>query len=147
MVNQNEIVAAVAAVVKDKAASEAKKSLQAGTYKVDALVRIQGDLNKGADYEQTISDKLTVDWKLLAACFANKLNKETRKAVVEDFLKAMDKPEELAELTDEIKVNVERSIGKVKNAAARVVQCSGKVTTNLSMDLVGNPTVTFTAKV
>lgn len=143
---QNEIVVAIAAVVKDKQSSAAKKDLAPGVYKVDALVRVQGDLNKGLDYEQTISDKLTVDWKLLAACFANKLNKETRKAVVEDFLKAMDKPEELAELTDEIKVNVERSIGKVKHAAEKIVVCSGKVTTQLTMEIVGQPSVTYTVK-
>jgi len=137
------ITAAVAAVVKEKQASEAKKSLEPGRYEVDAIVHVQGDLTKGADYEQKVSDKLTVDWKLLAAMFANKLNKETRNMVAEDFIRAMDHPEELAELTEEIKVNVERKIGKIKNAAERVVKCSGKVTTNLSVDTVGQPIVKF----
>lgn len=147
MSEKNEVVVAVGAVVKDKALSTAKKALAPGEYSVEVLARIKGSFKKGEDSTMVVSDKFTVDWKLLAACFANKLNKETRKAVVEDFLKAMDKPEELAELTDEIKVNVERSIGKVKNAAERTVPVAGKVTTDLVFDIVGDPTVTFTAKV
>ena len=147
MAEKNEVVVAVGAVIKDKALSTAKKALAPGEYSVEVLARSKGSFKKGEDSTMVVSDKFTVDWKLLAACFANKLNKETRKAVVEDFLKAMDKPEELAELTDEIKVNVERSIGKVKNAAERVVPVAGKVTTDLVFDLVGDPTVTFTAKV
>lgn len=137
----NEAILAVAKVVKDKAASAASKEVAPGEYKIDLLVRILGLIKKGEDYTQTVSDKITVDWKLLACLFANKLNKETQNVVTEEFIAAMDNPEAQAELADDLKRSVENRISKVKKVAERIVNCSGKVTTDLSMELVGASTV------
>jgi hypothetical protein len=141
---KNEEVVVLAKSVSDKAFKDASKEVVPGRYSVDLVVRIHGDFLKSNPTEIKLSDKITVDWRLLAALALNKVNKETRDALVGEFLEAQDKPEMLIELTDEIKRGVAVKLEKVKKASAETRPVTGKITATLVSEVVGNAQIVCT---
>ena len=84
----NELRVVIGSTVPEKVLKDAKKELEPGTYLVDALVRVQGTLDKGEDFEMKVAGK--IDWKLLACLSLSKLNNETQDKVIENFIASLD---------------------------------------------------------
>lgn len=142
MDNQAIVTVAVGTVVKDKILSQVKKDLDVGRYEVDVLVHVKGDLTKGADSKQAFPAK--INWQVLFALAASKLNKETRQVVIEAYNEALESDEGVKALLEEVKTPVLRKISSLTAGTTQPV--AGKVTTNLTFDIVGQPTVTFAPK-
>jgi hypothetical protein len=134
---QGREIVAVGEVVKDKALKAASKDLEPGQYDVDLVVRILGKLTKGEDFEQKLTAK--INFSLLAALALSKVNKETREAIVEDFLMAMGRSEtsdEHVKLIDQVKDEIQPKLAEIKEMT--VTKMSGKVTTDLTAEVVGS---------
>lgn len=144
MLLKNEEVVVLAKSVSDKAFKDASKGVEPGRYDVDLVVRIHGDFLKSEDSTFTPSDKIVVDWRLLAAVLLNKVNKETRASVVSDFIAAQDNPDLLSELTDEIGRDVASKLNKVKKAVVEPKTITGKITATLVSEVVGNAHIVLT---
>ena len=139
---KNAEIIAVAKVMKDDIVKEASKKLDSGRYELEILIRILGSFQKGADYETTVPNK--INFNLLAAMALSKVNIETRNSIIDEFITAMEKPEELEKLAEEIKVGVQKKLDKIKGLTKTTA--TGKVTTDLSAEVVGGSKIVRIAK-
>jgi hypothetical protein len=144
----NELRVVVGSAVPEKILKDAKKDLAPGTYLVDALVRVQGTLDKGEDFDMKVAAK--VDWKLLASLALSKLNNETQDKVIGDFVGTLGVNSDEARaaqesLADGIKARVEGKIEQVMGAAP-TVKANGRVTAKLVAEVVGDAKVEFHQK-
>ena len=139
---KNAEIIALAKVMKEKAVKEASQELEAGRYELDMLVRILGSFTKGEDYETTVPNK--INFTLLAAMALSKVNIETRNSIIDEFITAMENPEELEKLAEEIKVGVQKKLDKIKGMTKTTA--TGKVTTDLSAEVVGAAKIVRIAK-
>lgn len=89
----------------------ASAELEPGTYAVDMSVQIRGTINKGEAFEQRISNK--VDWILLFALMASKVNNETLDAVMREY-EAAEADKILGEKAKEIKLRVQAHVDTQK---------------------------------
>lgn len=117
------LTVAIAKALKTKEVSAASNELDAGTYTIDELVRVQGTVTKGDDYDQVIHMKVPL-WEIVAVLLS-KVNGATMDAVVKE---AVSMPKEKV---TEIKSKAQASIDKIKAPANSI--CAGKVTTNLTV--------------
>ena len=141
--NETEIVA-IGKAVKDKVLKGASKGVEPGEYTVDMLVRVLGSFRKGEDYETVQANK--VNWTLAFALALSKVNKETRAKIVESVIAAMANGKDSAEnkaLADQIKDEIQPRLDEIKGETR--ITASGKITTNLTTELVGGGKVTKTA--
>ena len=139
---KNAEIVAIAKVIKDKVVKEASQELEAGRYELDLLVRILGSFTKGDDYQTTVPNK--INFTLLAAMALSKVNIETRNSIIDEFITAMEKPAELEKLAEEIKVGVQKKLDKIKGMTETTA--TGKVTTDLSAEVVGAAKIVRIAK-
>jgi len=140
----NEQIIAVAKAVKDKVAKEAGKTIEPGRYEVDLLVRVLGSFTKGEDFEQKLTAK--INYALLAALALSKVNQGTREAIVNDFIMAMgraDTSPEHTKLIDQLKDAVQPKLNEIKDMTT--TKMTGKITTNLTTEVVGGGTVSKVA--
>lgn len=136
---QSEITVALAKVVKETAEKQAAELLpEKSVFEIDALVRVFGTFKKGEGYEQTFPNK--INWQILFALAASKLNKETRATVIEAYNEALESDEGIKTLLDEVKTPVQRKIDSMKKATASP-KILHKITTDLTCEVVGNPTI------
>jgi hypothetical protein len=117
---ENTKILAVNKVIKKAAIDNAREGLTAGQYTVDFLVRIQGLLTIGEDYEQHIVAKAE-PWLILAVALS-KLNNVTLENLVEEaYSGEID--------VEEIKQRAQEALEVIK--APTLTICKGKVTTKL----------------
>lgn len=102
---------AINKAVSSKEFKAASADLEPGTYAVDMTVRIAGTVNKGEPFEQRISNK--IDWVLLFALMASKVNDETLAAVIRDYDKA-EADAALKEKAKEIKIKAQAAVDAQK---------------------------------
>lgn len=76
------MLAVLAGIVKDKQATDAKRSLQPGSQNVEATFHVRANLTKLADTEGVIAQKAE-PWKLLAVAL-NRLNGVTIDSIVRE---------------------------------------------------------------
>jgi hypothetical protein len=128
--------AIVGCAISEKILKDAKGQIDPGLYLVDALVRIQGTLSKGEDFQMKAAAK--IDWRLLASLALSKVNNETQDAVIDAFIKAIDGADgEKDALTEKVKERVEAKIELVKGNAP-MVNAKGRVTAKLVAEIVGD---------
>ena len=133
---ENEQTVAIAKAVKDKVAKAAGKEIEPGRYDVDLLVRVLGSFSKGEDFEQKLTAK--INFTLLACLALSKVNTETRNTIVEDFIMAMGRSEtseEHTKLIAQIKDEIQPKLDEIKGMT--VTKMSGKITTDLTTEVVG----------
>jgi len=102
---------AINKAVSDKEFKAASAELPAGTYAVDMTVKVSGTINKGEAFEQRISNK--VDWILLFALMASKVNNETLDAVMREYEQA-ESDKALEAKGKEIKLRVQAHVDAQK---------------------------------
>jgi len=133
---QSEATVAIGKAIKEKVLKQASKDVEPGTYNVDMLVRVLGSFTKGEDYQTKVPN--SVNWTLAFALALSKVNNETRAKIVQSVVAAMangkDSPESKS-LADQIKAEVQTKLDEIK--AQTEITASGKVTTNLTTELVG----------
>ena len=127
----NEDMVALSKALKTKAVSEAVSNMLAGEYKIDAIVRLQGDLKLGEAYTQDFV-QLSKPWDLLATALS-KLNDETVESIVRESF-SVD-PKSVTELKSKAKEAIKRLKGTSKKLA------NGKVTTDLSVTYISKASV------
>ena len=134
---ENALTVAIGKAIKAKVLKEASKGLEPGQYKIDGLFRLLGDINKGEDFKQKLAAK--INFALLACLALSKLNEATVDSIIEDFIMAMGRSElspEHAKLIDQIKDKIRPKLDAIKEMTTTTM--SGKVTTNVSIEEVGN---------
>ena len=127
---------AIAKAVQTKVASAAGKELDAGTYEVDTIFRVQGTFRKGDEYEQNKTNK--INWQLGFAVALSKVNNETRDKIVGLVLDAMSNGKESDEhklLADQIKAEIQPKLDDLKGTTKE--WCSGKINATLVAEVVG----------
>jgi hypothetical protein len=137
---ENAQIVVVAKALKDKVVKEASKLVEPGRYDVDFLVRFLGSFTKGEEFIQKLSAK--INWRRLALVALSKVNVETLKAIVRDFLAAEQNggdSEEMKKLEEQIKADVLPALEKLMERTETTM--SGKVTTDLSVEVVGGGNV------
>jgi len=117
---------AIARVIKSAAEKVASSEMTAGEHPVDFTVRIKGTIKKGENYEQEIVAK--ADFVLLFAVALSHLNGATVDSIVRESLTADPN------LVDSLKVKAAAAVARIKETTK--THCSGKVTTNLKVELV-----------
>ena len=127
----NEDMVALSKALKTKVVTEAVSNMLAGEYKIDAIVRLQGDLKLGESYEQDFV-QLSKPWDLLATALS-KLNDETIDSIVRESF-SVD-PKSITELKSKAKEAIKRLKGTSKKVA------NGKVTTDLSVTYISKASV------
>lgn len=132
---------AVGKSVKDAALKAAASEAKPGTYAVDVTVRITGEYTVGASYEQRVVAKAK-PWNLLAVAL-NELNK-TLEAAGEagiDMGKLIAMADTVnPELADKAEADAAEAIQKVKSPTLST--CNGKITTNLTAEVVSETVTT-----
>lgn len=116
---------AIAKGLKAKVVKEASAEVGAGTYPIDALVRVQGTLTKGEDYSQI--QHMKVDQWGLIAVLLSKVNGITMESVVRE-INGID-PSAITK----IKAQAQEAMNTVKAPADKLT--AGKVTSKLSITL------------
>lgn len=125
-------------VIKTKEASKASAEVEPGVYKFDFCARLQGELRKGEDFEQTMSHRMR--FSLLAAIALSKVNKETRASILALYKEAVNSGS-FDEFEKEIKAEAKE---EMQSLAVKGL-CNGKVTTpKLLVEVIGKQTLEFT---
>jgi hypothetical protein len=122
----NVDVLALSKAVKDAMAKKASSEVKAGEYPVCFTVSVKGSLKKGEDYEQEIVAK--ADFITLFAVALSHLNGVTVDSIVRESLTADPA------MIDSIKLQAAEAVQKIKETTKTM--CSGKVTTNLVVEMV-----------
>ena len=117
---------AVSKVIKKGAMDKARLNVSVGEHEVNCLVRVQGVITVGEDYEKAQVN--TIDWTGLVAVALSKLNGVTVEKLISDYLE-MDK----IDLKD-IKASAKTHIDTLKGTTMKID--NGKVTTKLSFEKV-----------
>jgi hypothetical protein len=133
---ENAAIVAIAKAIKEKMLKEASKELEPGHYDLDFMIRFLGGMNKGEDFEQRLPNKINA-W-LAFALALSKVNAETRKTIIDSVVQAHSNGKESDEhkkLVDQIKGEVMALLDEIKGTT--VTTMTGKVTTDLSFEMVG----------
>ena len=101
------------------------RNLPVGSHKVDIVVRIQGTLTKGEDYETTVYQSVPFD--RLFAIALSKLNGVTAEMIVREAL-----ANEIE--TEEVKASVKEAVRELVDATVKTA--SGKTTAKLNTELI-----------
>ena len=121
VLNATEILALSKAVA-SKDVKAARNGVAVGSHNVNFLVRVEGSMNVGEDYEKAQVCK--IDWIGLTAMALSKLNGVTIESLVADY-------EAAGEVAlDEIKSKAQAKIDKLKGSTIGTDR--GKVTTKLA---------------
>ncbi len=122
-------VIALAKSLRDEYVTDARECLTPGLYKVDATVRIKGDMSVAEDYDAHIVAKAN-PWTLLAMAL-NKLNGVTIKGLV----RAAEELGEVAQKSGEIiKEQAAAAIAEIKDKT--ITPCKGRVSPRVVIEVV-----------
>jgi len=121
-------VLAVSKAIKKGAIDTARGNVSTGSHEVNCLVRVQGSIKVGEDYDKPQVNK--IDWTGLVAVALSKLNGVTVEKLISDYIK-MDKVE-----VKEIKATAQAHIDTLKGKTMQTDK--GKVTTKLTFEKVGD---------
>lgn len=117
------MLAVLAGIVKDKQATDAKRSLQPGSQNVEATFHVRANLTKLADTEGVIAQKAE-PWKLLAVAL-NRLNGVTIHSIVREAEALKD------EEIEALKEKTAEALNTIKgNTTGRI---SGKTTVSVEV--------------
>jgi len=125
MTLSNELVVGIAKGLNGKIVSEASSELDVGTYLIDALVHVTGQVKKGEQAEQVVHMAVP-QWAIIAVLLS-KVNGVTIDAVVREALSLPD------EAVTAVKKQAAKAIDQIKVPAKKMV--AGKVTTKLEFAL------------
>jgi hypothetical protein len=76
-------VVAVSKMIKTAVTSKASKNLAVGVHEVNALIRVQGSIKVGEDFEKRQTN--TIDWMGLTAFALSKLNGVTIESLIAEY--------------------------------------------------------------
>lgn len=123
------------------------KDIPAGKHKVDMLVRITADFNKGKNYPQNIVAKANMHMVLLVAfSHMNNMTADKIAELVAEAAKIDADPKlsaEYAEKLNGIKGYADAAMAKI--AKSTLTDCQGKLTGDVTVDIVEVYDQTYTA--
>jgi len=129
----NEMVMAIAKGFKPAVVTKASDEMVAGEYTVNQLIRVQGKVTKGKDYDQVIWQTVK-PMKILAVALSkqNKVTADYILKLAEESLTVKDDDLMLVEATK----YVNEAMAKFKKENGTET-CAGKVTTKVTFSVVG----------
>ena len=138
--NQNENKAAksidilaLTKAFKEAAEKKARAEVNPGSYTIDTWVHLKGSVNVGEDYDQQIWQ--TSKPLALLALLADKLNEDTLRVVISEYVAALDDAGMMVEIEAKgpsLKDRTDEAIKAVKAETKK--PCKGKVTTKLEVE-------------
>jgi site-specific DNA-adenine methylase len=123
-------VLALAKMIKKKDEDQAREAIEAGDYEVNRLVRVQGEVRVGENYEQNKTASMPQTKMLLAALMLNNISIRAfvRRYLDGEFNVPKEREDDLKAIWKEL-------------ADSYKAEFNGKVTTNLSVSGVGEASV------
>lgn len=121
--------AAVACVIKEKAAKEAKAGLKVGTHGVDVTVRIRGTVTKGEDFEQAVT--ASIPWQRIALALFDKMARQIGPKAVREAIESFKDGETVEEFVEELNAAGNMLAEAMTLGCTKMV--NGKVTTALTI--------------
>lgn len=140
---KNAEIIALAKATSERAVKAASEELEPGHYDVDMLVRVLGSFDKGKDTES--KGTVSIQWQVLAALLASKVNAGTLAAVLDEYQAAQKDESNLEALKASVKESVEGRFAALKEAQAPIKR-TGTVRANLVAETVGDAKVVRSAK-